>query len=193
MDPLIVLLATIALVQGAAGVVFEVELWPGEGRPRLVAGTATLQPRAEPSLQAVALQVARVRTGEVVEFGRTLYRTTRPGRLRASAASMVTGRRLGPVVHLSRDAYYSGQHPASSVSIAAGEMFDYLQYRAEGTCFVRVHGDVIDLDPCPRDAKGFVLETRPEIEWWVEYLVNGRSQGWLLVDGKGVKEAGRTW
>jgi hypothetical protein len=194
MNVLSVLLVTIVLAQGAGSVAFEIELWPGEGRPRFIAAADTLQPRTEPSHQAAAMRPVQVRKGDAVGFGATLYRTTKPGRLRALTPTMVTGRSLGPIIHLSRNDYYSGMYPAASVSVAAGEMFDYLQYRAEGTCFVRVRGDVIDANPCPQEtASAFVLEAKPEIEWWIEFVVKGRSQGWLLVDGKNVKESGRTF
>ena len=188
------LLVTIALAQGAAGVVFEVELWPGEGRPKFVAAATTLHPRAEPSTQAAAMPPLQVKKGEAVEFGSTVYRTTRPGRLRVLASATVTGRRLGPILRLSRDDYYSGKFPAASVPVTAGELIDYLQYRAEGTCFVRIRGDVIDAGPCPQEvATLFALEAKPELEWWIEHLVKGKSQGWVLVDGKDVKESGRTF
>ena len=194
MNALFPLLVAVLLAQGAAGVAFEIELWPGEGRPRFIAAAGTLRPRSEPSQQVAAMRPVQVRRGDAIEFGATLYRTTKPGRLRALVPATVTGRRLGPIVHLSRNDYYSGKYPPASVSVAAGEMFDYLQYRAEGTCFVRVRGDVIDANPCPQEtASAFVLEAKPEIEWWIEFVVKGRSQGWLLVDGKNVKESGRTF
>jgi len=140
------------------------------------------------------MQPVRVTKSQSIAFGKTLCRTIRAGQLRASATTTITGRRLGPILHLSRDDYYSGGYATSSVPVAAGETIEYLQYRAEGTCFVRVHGDVIDADLCPlEDRKGFVLEAQPQTEWWIERLVNGRSQGWLLVDGKNVKESGRTF
>ncbi len=144
------LLVTIVLAQGAAGVSFEVELWPGEGRPKFVAAATTIHPRAAPSNQAAAMPAVQVRKGEAVEFGATVYRTTKPGRLRALASATVTGRRLGPIVRLSRNDYYSGKFPAAAVPVTAGELIEYLQCRAEGTCFVRIRGDVIDAGPCPR-------------------------------------------
>jgi hypothetical protein len=140
------------------------------------------------------MQPVRVIKGQPIEFGKTLFRTTRAGRLRALAAATVTGRRLGPIVLLSRDDYYSGKYATVSLPVASGETIEYLQYRAEGTCFVRVRGDVINADHCPLEAaKSFVLEAEPETEWWIECAVNGKSQGWLLVDGKSVKEIGRTF
>ena len=194
MNGLPVLLVTIVPAPLAANVAFEIELWPGEGRPRFVAVATTLQPRVTPSNRAAARQPVQVRKGERLEFGATVHRTTRAGRLRALASETVTGRRVGQIVHLSRNDYYSGKYPAQSVSVAAGEMVDYLQHRAEGTCFVRVRGEVVDASPCPQEAAtAFALETTPEIEWWIEYLVEGRSQGWLLVDGKDVREGGRTF
>lgn len=185
-------LAVTVLAQGAAGAVFEIELWPGEGRPRFVAGGAAIQPRVDASIRAAAMRPVSVTPGQPIEFGKTVHRTTKAGRLRASVAATITGRRLGRVVHLSRDEYYSGTYSAVTVPVAADEMFEYLQYRAEGTCFVRIRGDVIDAHPCPLEARmAFVLEAEPETEWWVEYLASGQARGWLLVDGKDVRETAR--
>jgi hypothetical protein len=46
------------------------------------------------------------------------------------------------------------------VGVRASESIEYLQYRAEGTCFVRIADAVIDASPCPTEKKGeFRLET----------------------------------
>jgi hypothetical protein len=135
-----------------------------------------------------------MRKGERVEFGQTVYRTMRPGRLRALAQAQIRGRRLGAIAQLSREDYYSGKFPTVVLAVSTGEVVEYLQYRAEGTCFVRVRGDVIDADPCPaQGAESFVVEAKPEVEWWIQMLVSRRPKGWLLVDGTNVKEVGRTF
>jgi hypothetical protein len=177
--------------------VFEVGLWPGEGRPRLVAGATTLSPRTEPRKDAPTATVLHVKKGQLVEFGETLYRTTVPGRLRVLKDSQMTGRRMGSILRLSRDDYYSDRYPTVSLPVRAGEVIDYLQNRAEGTCFVRIRGEVIDADPCPHfvvaPADQFALEAEPQTEWWVQVLLKGQPDGWLLVDGRNVREGGRTF
>jgi len=179
-----------------AAAVFEIDMWPGEGRPDLVAGSAALVPRAEPHRDAPAAPVLHVEKGQALHFDETLHRTTLAGRLRAREDSHVAGRRLGPVSRLSRDDYYSDRVPTVSLPVPAGLVIDYLQSGAEGGCLVRVRGEVIDTDPCPDlvgDPPGFALESEPRTEWWVRVLIDGRPVGWLLVDGKKVRERGRTF
>lgn len=176
---------------------FEVGLWPGEGRPLLVAGTTVLVPRTEPCRDAPAGTELHVEEGQLVEFGETVYRATVPGRLKVLRDSQVTGRRLGSIARLSREDYTSDRYPTGSHPARAGEVIDYLLPRAEGSCFVRIRGQVIDADPCPDSVfdavDTFALETEPETEWWVQVLLEGRPSGWLLVDGSGLREEGRTF
>jgi hypothetical protein len=176
--------------------VFEIGLWPGEGRPDLVAGTTTLVPRTEPRRDAPTGPVLHVEKGRALHFDETLYRTTLAGKLRARRDSQVTGRRLGPVSQLSRDDYYSDRFPKASLPVPSGEAIGYLQPRAEGSCFVRVRGEVVDADPCPHlvgdPPAGFTLESEPRTEWWVRVLIDGRPVGWILVDGKNVRERGES-
>jgi hypothetical protein len=181
--------------KGAA--VLEVGLWPGEGRPRLVAGTRTLLLRTEPHRNSPTGTVLQVRKGQSVEFGKTLYRTTVPGRLKVLRDSQVTGRRLGSIFRLSREDYYSDRYTIGSLTVRAGEVIDYLQYRAEGSCLVRIRGEVIEADPCPDSVVDpidrFELETEPQTEWWVQVLLEGQPNGWALVDGREVRDDGRTF
>lgn len=176
---------------------FETGLWPGEGRPRLVAGTTTLALRTEPRTDAPTGTALHVERGQPVEFEETMCRTRVPGRLKVLRDSEVTGRRLGSIVRLSRDDFYSGQYSTGSLPVRAGEVIDYLQYLAEGSCLVRIHGEVLDADPCPdsvADPVGqFELETEPQTEWWVRVQFEGRLKGWVLVDGITVREVGRSF
>jgi len=177
--------------------VFEIALWPGEGRPRLVAGSTTLTPHAEPRADAPTGAPLRVEKGQVLEFGETLYRTTVAGRLMVLKDAVVTGRRLGSALRLSRDDYYSDRYPTASLPVRAGEVIDYLQPRAEGSCFVRLRGEIMEADPCPHlvvePVERFALDMEPRTEWWVRLRINGRPGDWLLVDGKSVREGGRTF
>lgn len=181
--------------EGAAA--FEVGLWPGEGRPRLVAGTTVLVPRTEPRKDAPAGTQLHVEEGILVEIGETVYRANVPGRLKVLRDSQVTGRRFGSIARLSRDDYVSDRYPTGSLPARAGEVIDYLLPRAEGSCFVRIRGEVIDADPCPDSVDDavdtFALETEPETEWWVQVMLEGRPIGWLLVDGSDLREEGRTF
>ena len=73
-------------------------------------------------------------------------------------------------------------------------MIEYLQYRAEGTCFVRIGDRVVDADPCPaQNHQAFRMLNKPKTEWWIRVVVGRVPVGWVIVDGKAIKQSGRTF
>ena len=130
--------AALLLFAQAPSGVFEIELWPGEGRPRF---------------QAVANDLA---------------------------------------IHETPSS--SARIPQQAVACKPGDVIEYLQYRAEGTCFVRVGDQVVDAHPCPaQDDAKFRVATKPKTEWWIRVVVERVPVGWALVDGRGIKQNGRTF
>jgi hypothetical protein len=173
---------------------FEVALWPGEGRPVFEAVATEVVLRELPSPDAKVVERLRIARGKPVEFGETVHRTLASGYLRALRQTRIRGRRLGDIKRLSKDDYYSGKFPRTEVVVEAGARVEYLQYRAEGTCFVRIEGEVVDAEACPaEDAHAFALESKPALEWWIEVVVDGKPRGWLLVDSSTVKQVRRTF
>jgi phage tail protein X len=186
--------AALFLFEQTPSGVFETELWPGEGRPKIQAVVDELAIHETPSSSAKIVRRLRVGRGRDMAFDRTRYRTTQPGHLEVVEATHITGRVLGPIRSLSRDEYYMGRFPRQAVPTKRGDVIDYLQYRAEGTCFVRVGEQVVDADPCPaQDGGMFHLATRPKTEWWIRVVWDRLPVGWVMVDGKAVKENGRTF
>ena len=121
------------------------------------------------------------RSGDRLTFDDTLYRTVKAGRFVVRGAATIAGRQLGEMTRLSRSDYYSGKYGAARVNVNAGDVVEYLQARAEGTCFIRVSGSAIDADPCPtQQPDDFRLEVNPETEWWI-HIVDPQNNGWLLV------------
>jgi hypothetical protein len=159
---------------------FEVGLWPGEGIPVLNSVTAEVPLRREPSSSSAEVTRVAVSPGLRVEFDDTRVRTIRPGRITVIADARVRGRNLGQVSSLSRDDYYRGSFAPSERGVVAGEVIEYLQYRAEGTCFVRVRGNTIDAQPCPVIEAAFRVDSEPEVEWWVHATI-GSAAGWVLI------------
>jgi len=86
------------------------------------------------------------RSGDRLTFDDTLYRTVKAGRFVVRGAATIAGRQLGEMTRLSRSDYYSGKYGAARVNVNAGDVVEYLQARAEGTCFIRVSGSAIDAD-----------------------------------------------
>jgi hypothetical protein len=187
-------LAALALFTQAPSGVFETELWPGDGRPHFQAVTTELAIREMPSTSAGIVRQLRVSIGQQLAFDETRYRTTETGHLQVLSATNVTGRVLGSIRVLTRDAYYNGQFPLETLACKEGDVIEYLQYLAEGTCFVQIADQVVDADPCPaQDDQAFRTIAQPKTEWWIRVVLDGVPVGWVMVDGRTVKQSGRTF
>lgn len=166
-------------------------LWPGEGRPVLVASDTVLLLRSSPSDTSRASDRVDATRGEEIPFGETVYRTARTGALVVLADHLLTGRNFGPVSTITRDAYYSATVARGEWPFAPGDTLVLLQHRAEGTCFVRVGESVVEADPCPTVSTDDVRVARePVTEWWVHVDAPDGRAGWVRV-GDGLREAGR--
>ena len=67
--------------------------------------------------------------------------------------------------------------------VEVGDTVRYLQYRAEGTCFVLIGDDLWDAQSCPATREGVFDSLRePDVEWWVRTESGVLAAGWLLVD-----------
>lgn len=182
------LIVVIVSLQSATGAVFESDLWPGEGIPVFKAVAQQLRLHEAPSAASKVVEILTVKPKQPLTFDGTRYRTMKVGQFRVSAPTAVTGRTLGGISRLSRSDYYSGRFGPARVDVARGDTIEYLQYRAEGTCFVRIAGSVIDADPCPTEKKAeFTLVAEPVTEWWIQITVGGQSVGWLLIGGSTAK------
>jgi hypothetical protein len=188
------LLAAVALFAQQPNGAFEIELWPGEGRPQFHLVANELALHETPAAASRIVQRLRRVPGAHIAFDETRYRTIDPGQLRVLETTSITGRVLGPIRSLTRDAYYKGHFPRQAVACKQGDVVEYLQYRAEGTCMIRVGDQVIDADPCPvRDDRLFRLGAEPKTEWWIRVVLDGVPVGWAMVDGKALEENGRTF
>ena len=178
--------------QPAADATFTVDLWPGEGRPIFEAVATQLRLHEQPSTSSRVVDIARVRPRQRLSFDETRYRTMKPGRFLVLTPTTITGRTLGDVGRVSRADYYSASFGPARVAMQAGDRIEYLQYRAEGTCFVRTGGSVIDAAPCPTEKPAeFRLEAKPVTEWWIHVVEDGRPRGWLLVTDASAKVVDR--
>ena len=165
----------------AAGATFESDLWPGEGIPVFEAIATQLSLHELPSLSSKVARRVTVKPRQRLVFDETRYRTIIPGRLTALVSANIKGRTLEGVSRLSKADYYSSKFPNSTVNVSSGDAIEFLQYRAEGTCFIRVAGKTIDAALCPTHSKDFRLDVEPRLEWWIHITVDGKPAGWLLV------------
>jgi hypothetical protein len=161
--------------------IFEVDLWPEEGRPVFAASATTLPLRETPTDAAAVAATWTGRVGQTLPFDDTRYRTTRAGRFIVLLATTISGRQLGDAKRLSRADYYAGKYERVRLDLRQGDAVEYLQYRAEGSCFVRVAAVVIEADRCPnQQPRVFRLESEPKTELWIR-VVHADAAGWLLV------------
>jgi hypothetical protein len=171
---------------------FVSELWPEEGRPHFAVKHARTSLQTSPSKAATGPNLI-LRPGTEIAFDSTRYVTLRPGTLVARDSAVLTGRNLGKITYLSVHDYYSAPQSTTTVPILRGDQIEYLQYRAEGTCFIRVGGDVIDVDDCPHGSEHFQVLSEHILEWWIHVSMPNRMGGWLLVDSTNVALLKRTY
>ena len=165
-----------------APVEFATDLWPGEGIPVIETRRPQLPLRSEPDPGARVVDTLETRVGQRVAFDSTRYQTIEAGSISVLERSQVTGRDLGEISHVSLDEYYAPARTEISVPVDAPATIDLLQYRAEGTCFVRLGERVIDAQPCPGFGRESIKVVRePVTRWWIRVRGKGGAFGWLLV------------
>src|SRR3989442_14406982 len=144
---------------------FETDMGPGEGPHVFQASAKTLHLRELPSTSSRTSETVTVSPNQRLSFDDTRYRTVQAGRIRVLVPTHVKGRIIGAVDRLSGAEYSSDKFELVNVEVRLGTSFEYLQYRAEGTCFVRIDGRVIDASPCPTiDKSLFKVEAEPKTE-----------------------------
>lgn len=167
--------------------VFEVELWPGEGIPVIAAVRDELPLLRSPSLEAASAGSLSAAPGSRITYDSTRLQTIAPAMVRVTDSAVVRGRFVGAVHLLSRDRYYSDAFHDTTVAVAPSERFEYLQPRAEGSCFVSIDGSVVEANPCPtHDSASFAVSGEPELRWWI-FVTSDSASGWLLVSDSTVK------
>jgi len=171
---------------------FESELWPGEGTPVLVAGSRQVTPRREPLMNSAANPPLTVKVGSRIQFDETRYQTIHSGLFVVESTVTLVGRKLGALTYLSKQEYYSGKFSARDFSLQTGATIEFLQYRAEGSCLMRLEREVVEVEQCPDlNGPGFRSLRKAEVLWWVRVIVAGKPRGWALVDGRTLRVSRR--
>jgi hypothetical protein len=176
----------------STGIQFAIDISPGEGIPVIEAQRAVLVLRSAPDAGAPVVDSLAGRVGRRIAYDSTRYQTLKSGELRVVTPLSLAGRNLGALTHLTRERYYHAPGADVSIPVAANATIEFLQYRAEGTCFVRIDNQVIDAQPCPGFGKESVEVVRePVTEWWI--LVRGPRgiPGWLIVSDSTAKAVRR--
>ena len=173
---------------------FETELWPEEGRPQIRSRASSLVLRERPEADSPIAREIEVSLDEFLAFSSFRYRTITPGRVQAQRDGSFHGRSFGRVSYVSKEAYYHASSPQTDFPYLQNDEVEYLQYRAEGTGFIRLHGEVLDVDlPFWSDPAAFMIASEPQCERWIQLLHDGNTRlGWLLLD-ENAEEVGRSF
>ncbi|NKB82656.1 MAG: hypothetical protein GKS05_12375 [Nitrospirales bacterium] len=138
-----------------------------------------------------------VKKGGEIPYSETRFRTIHPGIVTTTTSGHLFGRPLGTTSYLSIEQYYAPEPVWQDLPYKANESFEYLQDRAEGTCFIRWKGMIVEIESCPwlglSQAMDFDLLEEPVTEWWVRVTDdNNQPLGWLLIEEESVKFLPRT-
>jgi hypothetical protein len=159
---------------------FSVETWPGEGIPVIEARRAFLYLHVVPDRESEIVDTLLTDAGVRVHFDSTRYQTIKPGSIAVLGTTSVIGRDLGKRSHLTFEEYYSGDDDSVAIKVTPSSTIELLQYRAEGTCFVRLDQRVINADPCPMfDSATVRVEREPVTRWWIRTRGQHGKSGWL--------------
>ena len=164
---------------------FDSELWPGEGKPSFFTKTNILIIHKEPTTKSPIKNELKTGKGERIHYDMTRYRNIKPGIVKTNESVILTGKNLGSISYLPRSEYYYTKTPYKDYAFKKGDDFEYLQYRAEGSCVVRWKSEVYVIEYCPWldiENKAFTVEADPVNEWWIRVIKNNAPLGWLLIE-----------
>lgn len=172
---------------------FTIELPPGEGIPVLEAVGDSIVLHAGPSSGTPMTGALTGSRGRILPYDSARYVTLEPGAVVATDATEIVGYNHGATGMLTRAKYYEPGVAADTFPIAAGDTVEFLQHRAEGTCFIRRRGEVIDARECPAigDTSWTVL-SQPATELWFR-LAGEPPRGWVKIGEASVRIARRTF
>ena len=175
---------------------FESEFWPEEGTPVFEAKCERLVLRARPNYAAPLIGYQSAVPGSRILFSGFRYRTLRPGRVVVHERYTLTGRNLGQTDYVSKANYYRDGGEFITLDLQANDRLEYLQYRAEGSSFIRWQGIVLDVEYSPWLGWGpnlpLELVVEPVTEAWIR--VESESDigaGWILVEDDVLSEIDR--
>lgn len=176
------------------GPTFESEFWPEEGRPQFRPRRSRLVLRGRPTVEAPVVREIDIVVGSRLDFSAFRYRTLRPGVATARSAGSLHGRSFGNASYISSEMYYGTHAQYRDYPFQLGDVIEYLQYRAEGSGFLRLKDEVLDVSlPWLEKNSPLQLSEDPACEGWLQLVdLNNRPIGWLLID-ESVEEIGRTF
>lgn len=162
------------------GSAFESALFPGEGPIRIRASGDEMVLRKAPMAHAGIADTIRLVKGEIINWSNARFRTVVPGLLIVSEDCSIDGSRYGPVFYLSRTDYYRFSGKWETFRFSKRDTIEYLQYRAEGSAFLRMDGIVISAELLSPKSAALREIRSPQLELWIEVEDrDGKPVGWF--------------
>lgn len=163
--------------------VFSVGLWPNEGKPALSSLGKPIPVFKMPSSKSAKIGDLTLKKAHTINFSDAVTITLKPGLIMFNKGSELKGTDYGKVTALTKDEYYDRGTPFNG-KIASDETLDYLQYRAEGSFFIRRNGKVLALESGPEPL------SKPMTEWWVRLKLtkNKLDSGWIKIQSDMVQD-----
>ena len=165
------------------GFAFESAMFPGEGPIRIRASGDEMVLRKAPMTYAGIADTIRIAQGEIIKWSNARFRTVAPGLFLVSEDCSIDGSRYGRVFYLSRRDYYRGSGKWETFRFSKRDTIEYLQYRAEGSAFLRVDGVVISAEIGTPESAALREIRSPQLELWIEVEDKyGNRLGWFRLE-----------
>lgn len=150
---------------------------PGE-HPFYARATVNVPLYSSPDRNSARVIGDEVHAGEVIgNRGGIRFRTVRSGELLIKNPLSLPGHNFGAIDVLALES----PSTLKTYSFEPGRVLEYLRYRGEGFCLVRIDGEVVEIPEPP--AKSAELRKKPETELWIGVLGAFESgRGWALFD-----------
>ncbi len=165
------------------GLAFECSVFPGEGPHRIQASGDEMVLRKAPMALSGIADTIRLARGEVIKPNDVRFRTVTPGLFLAREDGSIQGGPYGRVFYLSKTDYYRGGGRHDTFRFSKGDTIEYLQYRAEGSAFLRMDGVVVSAELGSPEAMALREIRRPQLELWIEVAdADGKPLGWFQLE-----------
>ena len=167
---------------------FESGMLPGEGHKRILAAADEVTLHHAPSSCSSIAKKLRINRGAEIKFNDVRFRTIKPGLFVAERPGSLEGTDYGPISYLSEEDYIRFRGNWKRFIFSEGDTIQYLQYRTEGSGFVRFRGQVIGAELLSKKSLALVQTRDPIVEIWIRVTDDeGVSIGWYRVDDDTVR------
>ena len=162
-------------------VAFETSLGPFESRKRFRSPSDSLRLHSAPSIHSWVIKNLKVISGAEIAYDQKRFRTLATGLFVAENSGSIRGTYYGVISYLSVEDYNRFRGARKDFEYAQKDTIEYLQYRAEGTGFIRLDNHVISVDLTSQNAANLLQVRDPVVEFWIRVIdKDSKPIGWYL-------------